>query len=406
MRASRLRSRGDLMSEASSTTEPMFETAASAQVGTVADLLEYAGVVDDAGVVDALEVASREENAAGGRWLAWMGELYARRAPGDEVDRINWAIDGHANVVAEISAALNISRGRASGQLDFAIALRERLPQVAEVFCTGAMDLRMMAALVNRSDNVTDPDVLAKLDAAFAAHAPKWMKMSGPKLAERIDMWVEKFDPTGVREPRPASEDRYVDVALTSPGMVGIWGRLPMAEGAAFDMRLDQIAATVCRDDPRTAQQRRADALVAMAAGQLRLECGCGPEDCPASAPEQPLGQVVIQVLAEQASIDGCSQNPGYLPGFGAVPAPMVRELAESAKLKPVNMPPPFAQPGYRPSTALAKFVRCRDLTCRFPGCDAPAEVCEIDRTIPYPVGRLTRRISSCCAFFSGPAGH
>ena len=149
-----------------------------------------------------------------------MGELYARRAPEDDVDRINWAIDGHSNVVAEISAALNISRGRAAGQLQWAIALRQRLPEVAEVFATGAIDFRMMAALVNRSDNVTDPAVLAKLDAAFAAHAPKWMKMSGPKLTERIDTWVERFDPCGVREPRPTCENRYVE---TGPPAARAW---------------------------------------------------------------------------------------------------------------------------------------------------------------------------------------
>ena len=82
--------------------------------------------------------------------------------------------------------------------------------------------------------------------------------MSGPKLTERIDMWVGKFDPTGVRGPRPVREDRYVEVGPISPGMAGIWAKLPMHQGAAFDTRLDQIAATVCRDDPRTAAQRRA----------------------------------------------------------------------------------------------------------------------------------------------------
>ena len=110
-----------------------------------------------------------------------MGELYARRAPEDDVERTCWAIDGHANVVAEISAALNISRGRAAGQLQFAIALRERLPRVAEVFARGAIDFRMMAALVNRSDNVTDPGagpvgcgvgaVVAEVDETVGAHA-------------------------------------------------------------------------------------------------------------------------------------------------------------------------------------------------------------------------------------------
>ena len=344
-------------------------------------------VLDDAAVIDRMEASSREENAACGRRLAWMGELYARRAPEDDVDRINWAIDGHSNVVAEISAALNISRGRAAGQLQWAIALRERLPEVAEVFATGAIDFRMMAALVNRSDNVTDPAVLAKLDAAFAAHAPKWMKMSGPKLTERIDMWVERFDPCGVREPRPTCENRYVEIGpASSPGMAGIWGQLPLTEGAALDARLDELAATVCREDPRTKEQRRIDALCAVMAGQ-QLHCGCGSSDCPAGGEDKPLGQVVIQVLAEQSSLNGASEAPGYLAGFGPVPAPLLRELAGSAKLKPLTLPPPMCESGYRPSAALAQFVRCRDLCCRFPGCDKPAEVCEIDHTIPYPLG-------------------
>ena len=36
----------------------------------------------------------------------------------------------------------------------------------------------------------------------------------------------------------------------------------------------------------------------------------------------------VIHVLAEQATIDGTSDHPGYLPGFGILPAESVRELA------------------------------------------------------------------------------
>jgi hypothetical protein len=342
--------------------------------------------VDDVGVLNAMTSATREENAACGQRFLWMGELYARRAPEDDVEKINWAIDGHANVVAEISAALNISRGRAAGQLRYAIDLREQLPKVAEVFATGAIDFRMMAELVNRSDNVIDRERLAKLDAAFAKWSPTWMEMSGPKLTERIDMWVEKFDPTGVREPRSASDDRYVTIGPSRPGMAGIWGQLPLTEGAALDARLDELAATVCRDDPRTKEQRRVDALCAALAGE-RLPCGCGSPDCSASGSDQPLGQVMIEVIAEQASIDGSSHAPGYMSGFGAVPATMLRDLAGTAQLKPVPLPPPICEPGYRPSPALARFVRCRDLTCRFPGCDAPAEVCDVDHTIPYPVG-------------------
>jgi hypothetical protein len=96
---------------------------------------------------------------------------------------------------------------------------------------------------------------------------------------------------------------------------------------------------------------------------------------------------VLIHVLAEQASLNGDAQTPGYLPGFGPLPASALRKIATTAKIKPLAMPSTDPEPGYRPSTALAEFVRLRDVTCRFPGCDEPAEVCDIDHTVPYPQG-------------------
>jgi hypothetical protein len=98
---------------------------------------------------------------------------------------------------------------------------------------------------------------------------------------------------------------------------------------------------------------------------------------------------VVIHVLAEQGTVDGASTTPGYLSGYGPLPATTVKDLAGTAKLKPLTIPDPTtpAEPGYRPSAALAEFIRARDLTCRFPGCDQPAEVCDVDHTVPWPAG-------------------
>lgn len=31
--------------------------------------------------------------------------------------------------------------------------------------------------------------------------------------------------------------------------------------------------------------------------------------------------------------------------------------------------------------------MRARDLTCRFPGCRVPADRCDIDHVVPYPIG-------------------
>ena len=57
------------------------------------------------------------------------------------------------------------------------------------------------------------------------------------------------------------------------------------------------------------------------------------------------------------------------------------------ATVKLLKMPNGRCEPSYRPTTTLTEFVRWRDMTCRFPGCDAPAEVCDIDHTKPYPHG-------------------
>lgn len=342
--------------------------------------------MDDGAVVDAITAAARAQNAECARELAAIGELYARRAPADDADRFNWAVDGHENVVAEVAAAMRISRGRAAARLRYAIALRERLPRVAEVFARGDIDFRLMAAVVYRTELVEDPELIARLDATVARHAPSWMRMSAPKVVERIDMWVARFDPAGLRVPGARAEDRYVEFLPAAPGLAGFYAQLHSADGAALDRALDELAATVCRDDPRTKKQRRADALGALAAGLGGLRCHCGASDCTA-AQRDPGANVVVHVLAEEAAVHGDSQTPAYLPGFGPVPAPLLRDLTASAKIKSLPIAQAKSEAGYRPSAALAEFVRFRDLTCRFPGCDAPAEVCDIDHTVPFPLG-------------------
>jgi hypothetical protein len=154
----------------------------------------------------------------------------------------------------------------------------------------------------------------------------------------------------------------------------------------------------VCENDPRTTEQRRADACGPLARGEATLACQCGTDDCPAATERKAAADAVIHVLAEQATLEGTSDHPGYLSGFGILPAESVRELATTAKLKPLTMPTGAPDPGYRPSAVTAEFVRWRDLTCRWPGCDAPVERCDVDIRCPIRSGQLIRRITSCIA--------
>ena len=94
----------------------------------------------------------------------------------------------------------------------------------------------------------------------------------------------------------------------------------------------------------------------------------------------------------------GESATPGYLPGFGALPAETVRDLATRARVRPLKPAQEFtAEPQYRPSTALAEFIRARDLCCRFPGCEVPAEFCDIDHSVAWAAGGPTHPSNLNC---------
>ncbi len=341
--------------------------------------------------------AWRTEARATADRLDAVGELFElRRAQrGEEAD---WAVDTTAAVGAEVGAALRISLAMAGGYLRHALAMRERLPRVAGLFRAGDIDYRMFETLVFRTDLITDAQVLAAVDGQLAANVARWPSMTRGRLAAQVDKIVARADVDAVRQRKERQVDREVWIADGGDGLAEFQGRLFRLDAQALDKRLDALAATVCAHDPRSREQRRADALGALAAGADRLGCRCARPDC-AAGKRPAAGPVVIHVIAEQATLDGTGNTPGSeLGADGLIPPELVAELAASAKLVPL-VHPGYAPPenGYVPSKALADFVRCRDLTCRFPGCDCPAVQCDLDHTIPYSQGGLTHASNIKC---------
>jgi hypothetical protein len=269
---------------------------------------------------------------------------------------------------------------------------------------------------VFRTGLIVDETALAVVDAQVAAKAAGWNELSDEKLVALVDWLVVDVDPEALRVARSRDDDRHIEIGPDQYGMAEIWGKVRATDGAALDKKLNELADTVCKDDPRTKKQRRTDALGAWSAGQAVMDCLCGSQRCrPADvADKRRGGGVEIQVIAEAATVEGRSDKPGLVPGYGALPAARVRELADRARLRPViastDLP---AEPQYRPSAAMARLIRCRDLTCRWPGCDAPAQVCDIDHTLPWPLGPT--HPSNCklyCrphhllkTFYGGPGG-
>ncbi len=345
---------------------------------------------ESTGWVERIAGAARVLNQAAAAELVAVGELFAYwLARGGETD--NWAVDTTKAVAGQVAAGLKISQGRADTKVRYARAMRERLPKVAAVFQSGDIDFEAFSTIVYRTDLIEDPDVLAAVDAKVAAKVTRWPSMSRVRLSHKVDAIVIRADADAVRRRKEVQAERQVWIGGEHDGLCSIEGRVRATDAQAVDQRLSALAATVCPYDPRTRDQRRADALGALAAGATRLACECRRLDCTAAG-RKPSSPVVIHVVAEQATLSGHSDSPGCLLGAeDLIAAELLRELALTAKQVPLIHPgygPPESQ--HTPSKALADFVRARDLTCRWPGCDVPATRCDLDHTTPYAEGGPT----------------
>ena len=116
---------------------------------------------------------------------------------------------------------------------------------------------------------------MGKVDAEVAAEVIGWGALSVAKTEAAIDYWVDRYDPHALVRTELSARGRHVDVVPTDGGTGLAWieGTLFSTDAAALDKRLDAMARSVCQADPRTLEQRRADALGALAHGGDRLTC-------------------------------------------------------------------------------------------------------------------------------------
>ena len=393
--------------------------------------------VDDVALIEAIEGWARAAVASDARRLAAIAELVRRRCGDPDDERNLWACDPTDSAAAEVAAALNIGHGRALSQLRLAQMLSDRLPMINTLFLAGSIPLRMVSTLMWRT-LLVDDDVVDLLDAALAHDVISWGPLSQRKLEQVIDLLIDKHDPLAVRRFQQAARRREVVLGARDDetGTAAIWGRLFATDAAALKKRLNLMAHSVCKDDPRTMGQRRADALGALAVGSDHLACACGGAQCPANPDDGRASHVHIHIAGDPSALTApsdaglhgespyvapgpefgperppadesapepepapepatpavtaqpCRRGAGVILGGAIVPAALLAELIRNgAKVHFVTDPGPEPENHYTPSAKLAEFIRMRDMTCRFPGCDLPADRADIDHTLPWPYG-------------------
>ncbi|HEY9264536.1 MAG TPA: DUF222 domain-containing protein [Mycobacterium sp.] len=416
--------------------------------------------LDKPALIAAIEQAACEEVRAGARKTAAIAALVHDQVTYDDV-RDEWVWDSWIETACELGAVSNTSHRRASAQMRIAVALRDRLPNVAALHAQGRLSARLISQVTWRTRLVQDPQLLTLVDAEMAEKALRWEPLSDDRLTAALDAVIERYDPEAVIRAREQVTDRDFRIGASDDpdALVTVWGKVLGCDAVVLAARIAALVKGICDNDPRPMGERRSCAVGAIIHGQDHLPCRCGSPDCTAStAPVAGSSNVVISVLADPAALEAarqlladqdlqqqekdlqqqeklaetqkqtqtqpradsrakseatpqpepapepeaepvepavsnharCVRDSGMalLPGVKILPIVALAEAIRSgAAIKQLWLPGPDPEPHYRPSANLAAFVRARDLFCRFPGCNVPAEQCDIDHVVPWPYG-------------------
>ena len=292
----------------------------------------------------------------------------------------------------ELALATKVSPVTAARRLGDAQGLG-LLPHTSAVLRQGTIGVahaQVLVSLLTGDDPALDPVDRESLERRLVGFCLSSHVTPG-RLRARTQRLLLSLDPDGARRRRErAQRRRSVRLRPDQHGMAWLSAYLPTAAALACHAALDRAAAgEPDPDDERGTDARRADALVD------RLLTGQFDGNPPHDAPPAVTTSVVVNVTVPLTSLVGLDSTPAVITGHGAVDAAHARELAwhpDATWRRLVTDPMTgtvldIGTTRYRPPDPLARYVRARDVTCRWPGCATPASRCDLDHTIPYPIG-------------------
>jgi hypothetical protein len=326
-----------------------------------------------AGRVDMLVALERQAALI----AAQQQRVLARMAVEQSDDR-NW-------VREDVACALRMSGRTAARRLAVAQTLVERLPAMLRLLDRGQVS-HLHAVTLAEAIYPLDEKQAHAVEERVLPRAPEQTLSAFQRSVRRA---VARVAAATVEEQRAeAMTKRRVCLTPRDDGMTELWALLP-AEGASAVMTaVDALASVTSADDPRTPDQRRADALVDLGVAALH-------------DPLLPKAQGMrpsIQITVALSTLLGTDEQPGELAGHGPIPASVARRLAadETGTWRRLVTDPitgqllDYGHDTYRPPKDLAEFVIARDQICTFPGCERPACRCHLDHRTPYREGGST----------------
>ena len=341
-------------------------------------------------LVGTVAALHRFEAAVSAQKHACVAELFSHFEDVAALNDEYSSIDPWDALEAELGPALTITPYHASSLISLGVTLSRRLPNVWDAFSRGELDVARVRKIADATAGVSDEHIKEVERRILAAGLDGKAPLSGGRLRNAINRAIAAVDPDGMKRRREQKmKDRHVWIGNGSDGMAELSGSLAAEDAVFLTNRLGEMAKRVCTDDPRPFQARRADALMALVHGRADLDCQCGNPDCPFKAGVAGIARrPLVHVVVTDKTLNGTSDEPGWIDGFGVVDAEHVREIAKDAIIR--YLKEPKNEDRYRPSRALADWVRALHGTCQFPGCDRPAWESDLDHRDPHATSKDT----------------
>ncbi|KAD4059981.1 DUF222 domain-containing protein [Arthrobacter yangruifuii] len=300
---------------------------------------------------------------------------------------------------SECAAILNVPQTTAQGMMVEAGRLCTTHTATLTGLEQGRFSYAHAQVVLDQCENIPSAE-LPEFEAELLAKAEG---ITRPQFCAKARRLREKTYPETIPERRrTAFEKRKVVLERDEDGMSWLSAHL-RAEHA------QQIYTALCTSargeqadgDLRTTDQLRADILTQLLMGGLGSPRGDGASkpghasdsDSGKEGPAGVLPRAEIMVLINAETLFGADEQPAELHGYGPISADAARRLARNAvHWTGLAQDPTTGEilgVGRRRKVpaGLARWLRARDGTCRFPGCRVSTAVTEIDHTTDWAKG-------------------
>lgn len=276
--------------------------------------------------------------------------------------------------LSELSARLSVPRHRAEMLTDIGLFLR-RFPVLARRIAGGFLGPDHLTMLARSVTGVSPEDDRGVEGDLLVLLAPRRDGLALPGvaalrnrvrrvIAER-DLLARPLEPSERTSTETCSRQRRIDITEGyDPGTTVITATLPTEEAEEFTLILDAVG--------RKLDCSRSAALMHLAHGTADVQVTLNLY----RDPESPVAATQAGTWLDAAATDTFMERVSHL-----------RILAHESTGT------------YTPTEAIVAFVRGRDGTCRHPGCDVPADRCQIDHIMRHQGGgpTATRNLHCLC---------